>query len=123
MGFQIKNSEGNTFTINNLDKEVCNLWGHPVDKKAYCVPLGRDEFDSSTKGYIEYLRQSNWYDSVGYMIHSEKCSSWDQVINSFKVLYKDILEEYKMSLEVLIPHEMKLINHWNDKGYTPNYHS
>lgn len=68
MAFQILNASGEAIAINTLDEEVCQLWNCEVQAKSYAVPCKREAFDPGFKGDMDYWKQTNWFDSVGFAI-------------------------------------------------------
>tara|TARA_R100000951_G_scaffold114878_1_gene121171 strand:+ start:2100 stop:2471 length:372 start_codon:yes stop_codon:yes gene_type:complete len=121
MGFQILNKEGNAQVINDLDKQICELWQVPVNKKSYAMPNPRSYYKEGIKGQMNYLRQTNWFDGIGYTIHSKQCESWNEVKSELHKLYSDILLKHHMTLKQLIPKTMLLISYWEMLGYTPRH--
>ena len=121
MSFQIIDNTGDPIAIDVLDREVCELWGVEYDIKWYAKPNPRSHYEESFKGAYEHAAQNNWFDSIGYAIHSKKLNTWEEVINHFYGMYGKIIEEYKVKLSDLIPKEIKLIEHWVSKNYKPRY--
>ena len=81
MGFQIKNKEGEAIAINELDKEAAEFWGKEVHKKDYANPsVITEDMTSFEKAMAEV--SSNWFDIIGYCIHTEgnACSGWPNVV-------------------------------------------
>lgn len=117
-GFQILDKDGNPISINNLDKEVCEIVGNEQDKKYYCT-LGRredykDEFDYITK-------TTNWYDSIGWMIAFEG-KTFQQIIEYYTNAMKEFIGKedstgQMITIEMIYPYHMKVLNNWIDKGY------
>lgn len=123
MSFQILNKEGEAISLNSLDIEAGKFWHgeqFQPDKKYYCLPP-------------EFPFGANWFDVIGYMIHSPmgnytsgwnnvKCSLWtlhirgdyDKAMGEFDVLANEI----KQAIEYLRPF-FALIDHWESKGYQP----
>lgn len=81
MAFQIKNKEGKAIAINELDKEAAEFWGKEVHKKNYANPV-KDTDDMSEIERIRAEMSSNWFDIIGWCIHSQgnACSGWPNVV-------------------------------------------
>lgn len=106
MGFQIHNKEGQPVKINDLDLEARHFWhGTSQDhvyekyKTAYTVPEkvveGMSSFAASS-----IIAGGNWFDIVGYNIHSNDsvnrgCDgeiTWDMVKESIALVHLDAIE-------------------------------
>lgn len=116
--FQILDSNNNPISIQDLDKEVCELTGNEIDPKWYC-PLGnRKDHDSE----IKFLRVSNWFDTIGWMIAEGK--SFQDILDYYSECMKDFIGKPDengniLTLEIIYPYHTKVINHWVSKGYKP----
>jgi len=122
MGFQIRDAKGEAIAINTLDKEIAVLWGVEYHPKNYAVENSRDHYPDTVNGSIDYADQPNWYDKIGYKIHSQGLSI-QGVINDYKEVMVDHLgKKYKdgsvITLESIYPKVMLLLNTWLNKGYT-----
>lgn len=123
MSFQILNKEGVAVPIKQLDVEAAKFWGKEVDLKWYADP--------SPKDTDVFKRKTNWFDTIGYIIHNpevEYTKGWDNVKCSLWVLhtqnlYNKSLEVIKDMAEYLMQEHLKpyydLIDHWEAKGYQP----
>lgn len=119
MGFQILDKDSNAITLHALDKEVAMLWEVKCDDTHYAVPNSREYYQEEGRKKFDYHNQINWFDSIGYVIHSKKLTNWKQVKDHFIELYQSILDEYKITLDDLEPKLVALINYWESKGYIP----
>jgi hypothetical protein len=138
MGFQIKDKEDKPIAINILDAEAAEFWGKVPDKKWYANPAKITEDMSKLERY-RAESDNNWFDMIGYCIHSPQLrlpyySGWKDVKNNLLIKYmtSSLLKgeepndpEYvKGMFEHLINDHLKpymeLINHWQQKGYTPH---
>jgi len=124
MGFSIVNKEQQkTLTMGELDAEAAAFWNTTVHPKYYAAPNGQ--------------RLANWFDVIGYNIHSNETKGWGDGWKSVKMsmllvsfnhsLYNYFdgkLERTKMheeldgSFEYYKPY-FDLIDHWESKGYIP----
>ena len=144
MGFQIKNKDGQALAINKIDEEVAAFWGIPVHPKNYASPIKefvlpegyKKEDDKGVlwKKHFDSIRDRitlNWFDQLGYIIHSRNVTTWEQLREIYIAPYKKLVEEYKDTEEYedakrVILEEgnskklMDLIDFWESKGYTPH---
>jgi len=140
MSFQILDKDNNAVAINELDKQAAEFWGKEVDKESYASPAKRKEGEST----VQFLRREiNWFDTIGYQIHSPNCTyttGWDNVKASLwsiqsTGMYKDLFNEkqyededgkswtsldirLQVTKEFLKPF-FDLIDHWASLGYIP----
>lgn len=139
MGFQILNKNNDPIKMNDLDAEAAKLWGHEVDKSSYAVPKEQGDYADTTKGRMAYLRQSNWFDVVGHMIHSPTTKTpyykgWKEVKKNLLLMHMEssmlkedgsvedgmhIKDMFEYVAEDYLKPYLDLIDHWADKGYTP----
>lgn len=116
--FQILDKENNPISINELDKEVCELTDNEQDKKWYC-PLGNKK---DHKSKIDFIRKcSNWYDTIGWMIASEN-KSFQDILDYYIEIMKEFIGKKDedgtiITLEVIYPYHTKVLNTWINKGY------
>lgn len=120
--FQILDKNNNPIAINQLDEEICKLLNIDITPKKYAVFRSRDEFSDDLRGQIEYDTQTNWYDSLGWMIATGK--NFQDIIEEYNNVFKDFLNKKDengnvLTLEVIIPGKMKVLNYWINSGYTP----
>jgi len=94
MGFQILNSNNEPISIKELDIEAAAFWNKIVDPKWYANP--------SPEGTAVMKQWSNWFDTIGYCIHSQgnACSGWSNIVatmmaESLGMLFIDTSEGYK----------------------------
>lgn len=115
--FQILDKEGDAITIDNLDKEVCELWNKEYSTKNYANP-----FIVTEDGEEPYLKE-NWYDSVGWSIAYSKTTTWSQAIQYFAGIYDlDIISCcvcINTPQHYLYPY-LQLFQYWEKKGYKPS---
>lgn len=122
-GFQILDKEGNDILIKELDRQVCELTDNEVDLKYYCLLGNRKDYPEGHSGNWEYLRcTSNWYDTIGWMIASEG-KSLNDIIDYYTDIMKDFLGQKDehgniITIEMIYPYHMKVLNHWIGLGYT-----
>lgn len=121
--FQILDKENNAIGILELDKEVCELWGVPVHPKRYAMENPREYYPEGIKGEFDFYSQSNWYDTIGWMIASEN-KSFEDIIEYYRETFKKFIgkkdeEGNLITLEYIIPKRMLLLNTWIGKGYQP----
>lgn len=126
MSFQIHDASGKAVDIKQLDKEAAEFWGVEVHPKNYAQPASDSYYTS------------NWFDSIGYYIHSPdsnytkgwgniKCSLWSiQARDLFRILYEtqDIAANEHLhtrlhSIKTFLQPYFQLIDHWESKGYIP----
>ena len=119
MGFKILDKDNNAIPINQLDKEIAELWGKECDPKHYAVPRKRDTYPEGRKGQFDYITQSNWFDTIGWRIHFNKTKSWDELKKVFEDDYAKLLKEFNVTIEKVHPEIFKAINTFKEKGYTP----
>lgn len=118
MSFQILDSNGEAFSMRDLDIEAATFWGKDVHPKHYATPH-------------KDMVLGNWFDTIGHMIHSPedklytrgwanvKCSLWTCSIKSeYNTSEEDLLKLIPVIKESLKPY-YDLIDHWDSKGYTP----
>lgn len=117
MGFMIKDKDGNAIVINELDREACEFWNKTLDSRDYATPKGS---------------MSNWFDVIGYRIHSpgNYTKGWNNVKNDllvgcmagkYEYLYDaDAFEQRLLGIRLYLAPYYKLIDHWEAKGYTPH---
>ena len=118
-GFQILDENNEPISMNELDKQVCELVGVEPDKKWYCK-LGKREDYSSRMDYV--MNAQNWYDTIGWMIAYEG-RSFQQIIQYYIDTMKEFIGEIDedgavITIETIYPYHMKLLRFWIDKGYT-----
>lgn len=134
MSFQILNKEGEALTMNELDREAAAFWNKEVHTKHYASPPANTEGMSE----IDKIRSDitgNWFDVIGYQIHSPedarytsgwnnvKCSLWTiQSKGWYSKVFNWSIEEMEIYMKVtkdfLKPY-YDLIDHWEAKGYQP----
>lgn len=117
MSFQIKDSTGNLLTMKQLDTEAAEFWKKEINPKYYASPT-------------DSMWSTNWFDSIGYNIHSpntREMKNWGNVKDSLLFLQlsgfmnktvEEQLEKLK-EINVYLKPYIELINHWESKGYTP----
>ena len=117
MGFQIKDKDGKAITISELDSEAAIFWGVEIHPKHYAMPQNGAKV--------------NWFDTIGYHIHSNDSSwhkhysktTWMMVKESLMICITDVLnitpEELIMNRDYW-KSTFDLIDHWESKGYTPH---
>lgn len=129
MSFLIKSPDGEAITLNNLDKEAHEFWaiGREFSNKNYSSPVSlmnpltiRDKLDYQAK-----VMAYNWFDTIGRAIHESKSNEWEKVE---EVLLAPWLKKYEPDeimespeFEDTIRALLRLINHWREKGYKPQY--
>lgn len=123
MEFRILDKNNNPISINDLDREVCELVGNKYSTTSYCQLGRRSDYPDDTKGYISYLCEtSNWFDTIGYML--AKGMSFQDILNYYTEPFIDILGEkddndVTITLELIYPYHTKVLNTWIEKGYQP----
>lgn len=102
MGFQILNKEGNAIEIYELDKEAAAFWNKEYQTKDYANPAEPKREDESPIDFLRRSMCSNWFDVIGYCIHSQgnACSGWSNVVatmmaESLGMHFIDTTEGYK----------------------------
>lgn len=117
MGFQIHNKEGISLTILQLDAEVAEFWNKPIHDKNYATPK-------------KHATSINWFDNIGYNIHSPHVnytSGWNNVkcsllsVQTAEYGMLDVetqLRKLVFANEYLKPY-FELIDYWNSLGYIP----
>jgi len=122
--FKILDKDDKPIPINKLDDEVASLWGFKAeDAKEYAKELSREEFSKDYKGCFEYASQSNWYDTIGWMIASEG-KSFQDILNYYSEVMKDFIGQKDedgniITLETIYPKRVLILNTWINKGYQP----
>jgi hypothetical protein len=122
MGFQIKNKEGEALTIKELDKEAAEFWNKKIHDKYYANP--------SPEGTSVFKQQTNWFDVIGYNIHSPEVNytkGWDNVKCSLWTLHIQGLynkSDEDLNIHIQVTKEFNkpyydLIDYWESKGYVP----
>ena len=129
--FQILDTNGEPISMNILDHQACTVWGHQEPhEKAYVSPKPRSAFDEEgVKGDFEYMRQTNWFDAIGWAIATQGnyTTGWDNV--KCKLMAIQIegnvlkpIEDQIVSLvfanKYLAPY-FELISIWQMAGFTP----
>lgn len=132
--FQIHDASGQAISINNLDKEACELWGTEVHKKDYASPSDIPEIkaryftehnpEEHRKPLLDeckfWMERQNWFDWIGWKI-AQGNTSWEG-------LREEILTPYRKHGEGMMEYIktdpriwgfIDLINLWEHKGYTP----
>ena len=127
MGFQIKNSEGNTIAIKELDQEAATLWEVEIDPEYFSSPIKPD----GTLKTLSRMMTCNWFDNIGYIIHKLKTSDWEVVRADYLGPYLEGLKKYegkpdyeeakKAFLGGHVKAMCDLIDLWKGKGYVPQY--
>lgn len=121
--FQILNKDGIAIPINELDKEICELWGVPIHPKRYAMENPREYYPEGNKGNYDYVSQANWFDTIGYMIASEN-KTFEDIIEYYRDVFKEFIglkdeNGELITLETIIPKRMLLLTTWITKGYQP----
>lgn len=82
MGFQIKDKDGNALTMKQLDAEAAAFWKKEVHPKNYADPSEPRAENESEVSYLRRSMTSNWFDIIGYCIHSQghEASGWANVV-------------------------------------------
>jgi hypothetical protein len=116
--FQILDNNNNPISINQLDKEVCEMVGNEIHSKNYCL-LGKREDYKSNWDYISSC--SNWYDTIGWLI-ADTGKSLQDILVYYADIMKDFIGEVDengniITLEVIYPYHTKVLNTWVKKGY------
>lgn len=117
--FQILDRDSNAIAINTLDREICELLGNEYDNKYYAM-LGRREDHASEIDFIR--RTSNWFDVLGWQIAQGK--NFEEIIATMAEDMKEYLGKIdengkEITLEVIYPYHLKVLNHWINQGYQP----
>lgn len=133
-GLRVLDKDGKALSIKQIDAEICELIGNEVDSKWYSVMVNRKEF---RKNYIEKnniksselfdaeiaeARLPNWFDTIGYMCSNEN-KTLDEVVEFYrkgmeKFLGKPLKNGEIVTLEMIYPGELKVINYFKEQGYT-----
>lgn len=124
MGFQILNKDGEAIQIKQIDAEIAELFGVEVDVKWYASP---PPYDDSLKAKFD---RQNWFDKIGWMIHYDKLTTWDQILEKYLSAFQEIFdklgyttEEEKRNDLTENLHDAKywflLIDTFKEKGYIP----
>lgn len=112
MSFQIINTKNNKpIFLNDLDKEAAELWGKEVHIKQYAHPYFSEDGNEKF-----WWLSNNWFDVIGWAIHSSRATSWKKVE---ACLIYDVFDGDSEN-EVVKPH-LELIKHWKEKGYLPKH--
>ena len=126
MSFQILDENNKAIPINLIDEEVAKFWNVEIDKKYYACPKSNDE-----KTNRRFLAR-NWFDTICYIIHSQKLENWDLILMAFIEPYINMKDEEWNKLtyieklnEIFSWPEQKpyidLILYWKSKNYVPKY--
>lgn len=122
--FQILNSQGQAIPINQLDQEICDLIGNPIDPKHYCLLGKREDYPDTPSGEWKYLTSCpNWYDTIGWMIASEN-KSFEEILDFYAEPMKKFIGQkdsngVEITLEYIYPYHTKVLNTFIQKGYKP----
>lgn len=126
MGFKILDENNEAMFIKDIDKEVAEFWKVEIHKKYYAYPKSEDE-----KINHRFMMR-NWFDTICYLIHSQKLENWDLVLIAFLEPYINMKDDEwnKLSYieklnEIFSWPEQKpyidLILYWKSKKYVPKY--
>lgn len=125
MAFQIRNEIGDAIPINKIDEIVAKIWGNPVMDKTYAVPISRDKFPKGLEGSFSFSTQTNWFDSIGWVISSEPVKNWLDVKSGLIKIHLDYIlkdenpsKKFESVLNYLSPY-FKVIDEFEKKGYKP----
>ena len=131
MSFKILNKEGQAIIINMLDKEAAEFWNQKVGDD-YAVPLPMSHFGEGREALVDFIKQSNWFDMIGYNISQQpikSTSGWDNVkcnmfsVHACSIILQKTKEEKIGYFEYIIETHLKpyfdLIDFWASKEYTP----
>ena len=124
MAFQILDPNNKPIAIGVLDTEAANLWGKEVDPKWYATPLHTPEGLSLRDEFLFLRDNLNWFDKIGWLIHASRLETWQDVKDHLYSPFKDIDGFSESALREELPQYegyFKLIEHWEEKGYKPQY--
>jgi len=84
MSFQIKNKDGEALTMKQLDAEAAAFWNKEVHGKYYADPSEPKKEGESEVDFIRRSMTSNWFDIIGWCIHSQGnyTSGWRNVVHT-----------------------------------------
>lgn len=114
MSFQILDDQKRPVTLGKLDNIVRSVWldfEPQVGERA--VPFPRSSYPEGLKGDLQYHQQTSWYESIGWIIHSLKATTWEHV--------EEKVIEYFGSYLPLCQRYCSVISHFKSLGYTPKY--
>lgn len=120
MSFQIRQSLDSPvpISISELDKEAAELWGKAVHPKDYAYPdLKPEKFDSIKEELNFYFGITNWFDMIGWHIHSG-LNSWDAIRDKILEYFGNVPEEELKAYRPIWGY-VELVNLWQSKGYIP----
>jgi len=115
MGFRILDANGKAIELKTLNEDVAEFWEQDLQQE-YVKPK---EFSVG-----------NWFDVIGWRIDNpinEYAKSWDNVKNGLFVamcagMYKQTFDELTdnvVAIKLIMESYFALIDHWEEKGYTP----
>lgn len=110
--FQILDKNGNAIAINDLDKEVCELFDISYHPKEYCKLGKRSDFTNDIKGSWEYACVPNWFDIIGW-----KISQGESLQDIYDDYQKMLDGSHDIKVEEAFPYRIKLLTYWINKGY------
>lgn len=135
-GLKVLDKDGNALGINRVDREICELFGNEVDAKWYSVMVNKKEYiekyieekkiedptrEKFSTGYA-VATLPNWFDTIGYM-----CSNGGKTLDDVVEYYKETMKDYLgkpldtgeiITLEMIYPGHLKVINYFKEQGYT-----
>lgn len=119
--FQILDSNNKAISINELDKQACQVWNRELSDREYACP--------SDESHL------NWFDMIGFKIANQSnyhtLGTWTNVKHTIhmSILERKITDsktgELSLSQEDIdfvrqyIKPYIDLINHWESLGYIP----
>lgn len=129
--FEIHTREGKAVPINDLDKEACNLWGTPLDKKSYASPYDEpevhDKYMSGEYTYGKsrmtgkvalYASRENWFDKIGWKIAYHTMTSWQELRDDVLAVYrKHNIPDEDLKDDPRVWGWIQLIDLWESQGY------
>ena len=111
--FQVRNSEGQAFVINDLDILVAKFWDMPVYENSYAKPIPRSRFEEGFDGDMTFHCVPNWFDTIGMPISQGK--DYNGVRKHIDYLFEDT-KSLPLFKEIHTKY-VALLNHWEELGY------
>lgn len=96
-------SKDTKMSLNDLDQEVCELFGLDVHPVEWCKPNGR----------------SDWFDVIGLVIALSDIPSWNLVRAKIIERYTNVYINDLARAEELMRPFLNLIDYWEGKRYFP----
>lgn len=118
MSFKILDINNNAVAIAELDADAAAFWGKDVHDRQYATPYTPKPNLTMKERFEFHIMNLNWFDKIGWVIHFDKCTTWEQV--RIALMGPNMIKEYgyAMVAYTYLPY-LSLITYWENNGYTP----